>query len=236
MPLTARIGSTLMKGLDGQMTTARKRSSPQGREQLRMRARLLRAVEGELAHRGTALEADEIILEIEPPVIRSQSGAQPIVGRRQHAGTDAEAAAEVGGDGGEGLARLEPARALEMNGKVAIAKAEPVLAAERGERLHERPRLVAPAPSELRVVEAGERVHQRVGVGRDMQAEMLEIVADIGDDDEIVAARRSGSGPARAWRRRCLRRERPPDPDSSKQILVCGTNDARRRRFRSGPA
>ena len=73
-----------------------------------------------------------------------------------------------------------------MNREVAIAEAEPILAAERRERLHERPGLVSPTPSELRVVEAGKRVHQCVGVRRDMQAEMLEIIADIGDDEQIV--------------------------------------------------
>ena len=84
------------------------------------------------------------------------------------------------------LACLEPTRALDMNREIAIAETKPILAAERGKRLHERPGLVPPAPSELRVVEAGQRVHQRVGVRRDMQAEMLEIIADIGDDKQIL--------------------------------------------------
>ena len=181
---------------------------------------MVRAVEGKFAHDGAALKAHEIVLEIEPALIRPQSGPQPVVGRRQHAGTDAEAAAEVGGDGGETLALPQPTGALDMNRKVAIAKAKPVLAAERGERFHERPRLVLPAPAELRIVEAGERVHQRVGVRRDMQAEMLEIIADIGDDKQIVSPARSGSSPARAWRHRCRRRAPPQDPDSSKQILI----------------
>ncbi len=155
----------------------------QGRQKIGMRARILRAVEGKLAHDWPALKAHEIVLEVEPSLVRPQSRAQPIVRRRQHAGADAEAAAKVGGDGGETLALPQPASALQMNRQVAIAEAEPVLAAERGQRLHERPGLVLPAPTELRIVEAGERVHQRVGVGRDVQAEMLEIVADIGDDD-----------------------------------------------------
>ena len=175
-----------MKGLDGQMITARKPFVAQGRQKVRMRARILRALEGKLPHDRAALKTHEIILEIEPPLIRSQSGAQPIICRRQHAGTDAEAATEVGGDGGQSLAPPQPTRALDMNREVAIAKAEPILAAERRERFHERPGLVLPTPSQLRVVEAGERVHQRVGVRRDMQAEMLEIIADIGHDKQIV--------------------------------------------------
>src|ERR1700677_3787221 len=104
-----------------------------------MRARIRSALEGKLAHDRAALKAHEIVLEIEPSLIRSQSGAQSVVRRRQHTGTDAEAAAKGGCDGGEALALPQPTRALNMNRKVAIAKAEPVLAAERGERFHERP-------------------------------------------------------------------------------------------------
>jgi hypothetical protein len=116
---------------------------------------MFRAVEGKFAHDRAALKAHEVVLEIEPTLIRPQSRPQPIVCRRQHAGTDAEAATEVGRDGGETLALPQPAGALDMNRKVAIAKAEPVLAAERFQRFHESPRFVVPTPAELRVLETG---------------------------------------------------------------------------------
>ena len=85
-----------------------------------------------------------------------------------------------------GLAGREPPRALDMGGEIAVAELEPGLAAERRERRHEGPGLVAPAPAALRIVETGERVHQRVDVGRDRQAEMLEVVAGVGDHDEFA--------------------------------------------------
>ena len=47
------------------------------------------------------------------------------------------------------LAGREPPRALDMRGEVAVAELEPGLAAERRERRHERPGLVAPAPAAL---------------------------------------------------------------------------------------
>ena len=87
----------------------------QRRQKIGMRARIRRAVEGKLAHDGAALKAHEIILKVEPSLVGPQSGAQPIIRRRQHAGTDAEAAAKVGGDGGETLAPPQPTSALEMN-------------------------------------------------------------------------------------------------------------------------
>src|SRR5262249_18395784 len=49
---------------------------------------------------------------------------------------------------------------------------------------HEGPGLVAPAPAELLVVEASERVEQRVEIRADGEAEMLEIVAVVGDDGQ----------------------------------------------------
>jgi len=54
-----------------------------------MRARIVRALESKLPYNGVVLKTHEVILEVEPPFIRSQSGAQPIIRRRQHAGTDA---------------------------------------------------------------------------------------------------------------------------------------------------
>src|SRR6516164_5406381 len=86
-----------------------------------MRARILGAVESKLPHDRTALKAHKIILKIEPALIRSQSGAHGIICRRQHTGTDAESAAEVGGDGRETLAPPQPNCALDMNRQVAIA-------------------------------------------------------------------------------------------------------------------
>ena len=113
------------------MITARSRSSLNAAQKIGVRARIRHAVEGEFAHNGPALKAHEIVLEVEPSLIRPQSRAQSIVGRRKHAGTDAEPAAKVGGDGGETLALPQPAGALQMNRQVSIAEAKPVLAAER---------------------------------------------------------------------------------------------------------
>ena len=129
-----------------------------------MRTRIVRALESKLPHNGVALKTHEVILEVEPPFIRSQSGANrssvagstrgPTPRRRQKSAVMAE----------EELSLPQPSGALDMNREIAIAKPEPILAAKRRESFHERPGLVAPAPSELRIVEAGERVHQHVGV------------------------------------------------------------------------
>ena len=135
------------------------------------------------------------------------------------------------------LAGAQPPRALDVRREVAVAEPEPGLAAERLQRRHEGPGLVAPAPAALRMVEPGERVDQRVEVGRDREAEMLEIVAGIGDDGERAAARATRRGRAPAWRRRCRRTARRTRCDArrrhrNRSSLAGRTSVARRGRRR----
>src|SRR6516164_4089833 len=73
-----------------------------------------------------------------------------------------------------------------MQGEIAIAEPKPVLAAEPADTVHERPRLVAPAPPRGGIVDARESVGQRIDIGRDAQSKMLEIVAGVGDHKQFV--------------------------------------------------
>src|SRR5215472_4045076 len=67
-----------------------------------------------------------------------------------------------------------------MRGEIAVAEVEPGLAAQALERLHKGPGLVAPAPAKFGIGEASEGIEQSVDVGRDREAEMLEIVTGVG--------------------------------------------------------
>ena len=55
-------------------------------------------------------------------------------------------------------------------------------------RTRARSRTRRAPPTALGVVEAGERVEERVEVGRDAKAEHLEVVADVADHRELVRA------------------------------------------------
>src|SRR5947207_14926598 len=99
-----------------------------------------------------ALLAHKIVLEVDPARIAAHAGTHAVVAHRHHAGTDAEAPANVGGHLGQCLPRAQPTGALDMQGEIAIAESEPVLAAEYADTVHERPRLVAPAPARGRIV------------------------------------------------------------------------------------
>src|ERR1700730_12726397 len=73
-----------------------------------------------------------------------------------------------------------------MQREIASAEPKPVFAAERADAVHERPRLVTPAPAGRGIVDARESIGQRVNIGRDAQSKMLEIVASIGDHEQFV--------------------------------------------------
>src|ERR1700751_3099397 len=73
-----------------------------------------------------------------------------------------------------------------MQREIAIAEPKPVLAAERTDAVHERPRLVTPAPAGDGIVDARENVGQRVDIRRDAQSKMLKIVAGVGDHEQFV--------------------------------------------------
>ena len=98
---------------------------------------------------------------------------------------NAQAPAEIGGDIGQGLARAQSSRSLDMRSQISIPEGKPGLAAQSCQRGHEVPRFVAPAPPALRVIESGKGIHDRVEIGRDRKPEMLEVVRSVDDDDKI---------------------------------------------------
>src|SRR5437660_530030 len=149
-----------------------------------MRTCLRRSVVRQFSYFRRAAPAHEIVLKVEPSVGSAHARAHAILAHGQDARADAETAAEVVGDAREWFAGREAARALDMRGEVAVAELKPGLAAECGERRHEGPGFLPPAPALLGIAHARECVHERVEVGRDRKAETLEVVAGIGDDDQ----------------------------------------------------
>src|ERR1700732_5552652 len=104
----------------------------------------------------TALPAHEVVLEVNPARVAAHAGTHAVVAHRHHAGTDAEAPANVGGHFGQCLPQAQATGALDVQREIAIAEPKPVLAAERANAVHERPRLVTPAAAGGGIVDARE--------------------------------------------------------------------------------
>src|SRR3974390_3296813 len=97
-------------------------------------------VEGQFMNHRPALLAHEIVLEVDPACVAAHAGPYAVVAHRHDAGTDAETPANVRGHLRQGLARAQATGAFDMQSEIAVTEPEPVLAAERADRVHERPR------------------------------------------------------------------------------------------------
>src|ERR1700688_2689092 len=100
-----------------------------------------------------ALLVLEVVLVINPARLNAHAGTHAVVAHRHHAGADAEAPANVGGHLGQCLPQAQATGAFDMQREIAIAEPKPVLAAERTDAVHERPRLVPPAPAGHEIVD-----------------------------------------------------------------------------------
>ena len=65
---------------------------------------------------------------------------------------------------------------------------------------------------------------------------MLEIIADIGDDKQIIGLNDPAQAQCKLGAADASRQRDHKIPNSSKQILICGTKEAGRRRFGGRPA
>ena len=71
-------------------------------------------------------EFDEVLLEADLLApFDLQPGAQPVVGHRQEAETEAEALGQLRGDGAECHSFGQPLGAVEVGGQVLVAQVEP---------------------------------------------------------------------------------------------------------------
>ena len=147
-------------------------------------AGLLRPFVAKAQRLRPAALADEIVLEGERALRRLDDGWHRIVAHGHDARLDAEPRAKCSRDRAQALARPQSPGPLDMDGEVLVTEEEPGFTAERAKGLHEGAALPCPPPAGLRIREPCEGVGERVEIGADLEAEMLEVVAGVGDDGE----------------------------------------------------
>ena len=211
MPGTARIGPIDTIGFDGAMTIASAAASASSTSAV---ARPPRSPpEADLVDLRRLVPVDEVLLELEPAVVRADLG--PDRGRRSSAGWSARSPARArrpsatarSGASRRGVGRSATGGSRSRGRRVGTTGPR----RQRGQRLHDRPGLVPQPPAALLVVEAGQRVGDRVVVG---------------PDGESVHAPRSSpvltttvrSGPR--WAARPSASLAPPTPPASSTTLI----------------
>ena len=129
---------------------------------------------------------DEPLLERERPGRSDDGRPHGVVRRGQEPRRESGPLDEVRGDRRERFPASQRLRADEMEPEVEVAEEEPSLATPLPSRLERSPRLPGPTPAALLVVQSGERVQNGVEVGRDMEAEHLDVVADVADHRQLA--------------------------------------------------
>jgi hypothetical protein len=71
--------------------------------------------------------------------------------------------------------------------EVLVAELEPVRPAEPGDLFQSVPGLIGDTPAGRRIGDAGERVHYGIEIGRNVQGEMLEVIAGVDDHGQLRA-------------------------------------------------
>ncbi len=188
----------LRNGLDGAMTTSS--ADPIDLQHLGRRSGGCHAPVSQLGDRVGVVAMDEILLEFEPAVGGQQLGPDWCVSHRQQTRPEPERCGKVRRHLGQALSLAQPGRAPEVEPQVAIAELEPGGCPEPREHRGARPGLIRDPPACLLVGEAGERVQQRVQVGRDGQPVELQVIARVPDDGEVQAC---GPGGDAVLRRQC---------------------------------
>src|SRR6185436_13448811 len=88
---------------------------------------------------------------------------------------------------GQAPALVEELAPVEAGGEVAVGETEPARRPEPAQPLEDREAVVLQAPAALLVDFAAQPVGDEVGIGGDVDAERLDVVAGVGDHAELGA-------------------------------------------------
>ena len=96
------------------------------------------------------------------------------------------AAASRSGDARQRHAGAQGLRADDVQTEVQVAELEPRVAAELADGFERTPGLARATPTAFLVVQPREGVEDRVEIGRDVEPEHLDVVADVSDHGDVT--------------------------------------------------
>jgi len=123
---------------------------------------------------------------------RAEACSHAIVGHRHDLAANAERGCDFRCDRGEFRALAKTFGAIEMRGKIAIAELKPGIRAEAAKGFKAAEAVAANAPAAFGIGEAGQGVHHRIEIGRDVQAVNFGIVRGVADDEDAFGRQQAG--------------------------------------------
>ena len=150
------------------------------------------AVQGETGNGRGCAQTHEVILKRHRAIGCFDDGRRNRIRHWQDARPDPERPGQCYRDFGQPFPRAHAPRALHMHGEIPVTEEEPVRSPKFTHRGHETVALVLPSPALRQVGAVRKGIDQRVDVGADAQAQMVEVVAGVGDDRQVPGRQHPG--------------------------------------------
>ena len=196
MPGTARTGAIEASGLDGPITIARARAIASSTAAV---GRACSAPRNSSPSTGPAARSRIMnSWKLRQPAGPRDPRAHGLVAHRQHARAHAEARGQLCEGVGRRASGGKHPRALDAPGEIAVPEVEPHVRPERPQRVHHREAVLAQPPAAL-VDRVGQPEGHEIGVGRDVRAVDLDVIAAVGDHAQALRGDHIGH-PARELR------------------------------------
>ena len=120
--------------------------------------------------------------------VGSDAGLPALVRRRQNAVHHTERVSDLRSNLGKPLPRREPLRSEQVEREVAVAEQKPTVAAELPHGLEQSEALRFAPPAPLLGRKPGERVGNSVEVRADPEPPVVEVIACVDDDRQLLRA------------------------------------------------
>ena len=145
-----------------------------------------RAVEAHLADLRGLVEADEVVLEVEPALVGPDARAHRVVAHGQDGSGQAEGRLERQADGRQALTGPQSRGPHHVGRQVTVAQPEPRRLAVALQHRRRGIGLPGESPALDRIGQAGQGVHDGVEVGHHRQPVELQVVARVDDDRQVT--------------------------------------------------
>ena len=136
------------------------------------------------------MEAHEVVLEVEPAVVRADPRAHRLVTHGQDPAGHPQRGLEREADGRQALPGAQPLGPQNVRREIPVAEPEPGRGSVALEHRRADEGVACQPPALLAIREAGQRVQDRVVVGHHQEAVQFEVVAGVDEHRQLARGQR----------------------------------------------